>query len=96
MESGEHVAGFLPYEYYSDLKIEGKPVYAQAKLTANISGKYGIFYNNFMLGGEWSTKGNEGKEKVLTQAILPPKTFVPVHSKTFPISMNTAVSSKIK
>ena len=34
---------FLPYEYYSDLKIEGKPVYAQAKLTANISGKYGIF-----------------------------------------------------
>lgn len=61
MESGEHIAGFLPYQYYSNLEIEGKPVYAQAKITANTSGKYGNVYNNFMLGGEWNTKGNEGK-----------------------------------
>ena len=84
MESGEHVAGFLPYEYYSDLKIEGKPVYAQAKLTANISGKYGIFYNNFMLGGEWSTKGNEGKGKSFDPNNPPTQNIRPRSFKDIP------------
>lgn len=97
-ESREHVAGFLPYEYYSDLKIEGKPIYLQAKLTANVSGKYGIFYNNFMLGGEWSTKGNEGKGKSFDPNYPPTQNVRPRSFKDIPFinEYSGFVENKVK
>lgn len=63
MESGEHVGQLLPYEYYSNLTIEGIPVYVSSKVTAKVSGKYGNIYNNFTLGAEWRAKGNRGEGK---------------------------------
>lgn len=62
-ESGEHVGKLLPYEYYSNLTIEGIPVYMFSKLSAKVSGKYGNIYNNFTLGAEWKAKGNKGDGK---------------------------------
>ena len=65
---------------------------------------FALFYLNVSIWGQEKSigitledvAGMKEKEKVLTQAILPPKTFVPVHSKTFPTSMNTVVSSRTK
>lgn len=62
-ESGEFEGKFLPAEYYSIYSVEGKPVNVQAKLVANISGKYGSVYNTGLLGLEWNTEGNLGEGK---------------------------------
>ena len=82
--SGEHVAELLPYEYFSDLRVEGKPIYAQAKLTANISGNYGLFYNNFMIGAEWTTKGNRGDGKTFDPHFPPSQNIRPRPFKDIP------------
>lgn len=73
MESGEHVGALLPYEYYSNLRIEGIPVYMSSKVAAKISGKYGNIYNNFTLGTEWRAKGNRGDGKSFDY-MAPPST----------------------
>lgn len=62
-ESGEFEGEFLPAEYYRIYSVEGKPVDIQAKLVANLSGKYGSVYNIAMLGLEWNTEGNLGDGK---------------------------------
>lgn len=83
-EPGEHVAELLPYEYFSDLRIEGKPIYATAKLTAKVSGKYGSVYNNFVLGAEWTTKGNRGKGKTFDPHFPPAQNIRPRAFKDIP------------
>lgn len=83
-EAGEHVAELLPYEYFSDLRIEGKPIYATAKMTAKISGKYGSIYNNFILGAEWTTKGNRGKGKTFDPHYPPAQNIRPRAFKDIP------------
>lgn len=83
-EPGEHLGVLLPYEYFSDLRIEGIPIYAQAKLTANVTGKYGKIYNNFMLGAEWTTKGNRGDGKTFDPHHPPAQNLRPRPFKDIP------------
>lgn len=83
-EPGEHIAELLPYEYFSDLRIEGRPIYASAKLTANITDKYGPFYNRFILGFEWTTKGNRGDGKTFDPHYPPSQNIRPRPFKDIP------------
>ncbi len=62
-ESGPNVGTFLPAQYFSTFWVEGKPYTAQAKLVANLSGKYGAVYNSALVGAEWRVKGNNGDGK---------------------------------
>lgn len=84
MESGEHVGTLLNYQYFSDLEIEGRPVYASSKLMAKISGKYGSIYNNFTLGAQWSTKGNQGDGKKFDPLNPPTQSIRPRSFKDIP------------
>lgn len=58
---GEQAGIFLAPNYFSELSVEGKPLYADASLTANIrSTIYSNVYSHFMLGVEAGTEGNHG------------------------------------
>lgn len=62
-ENGEQLALLLPIDYMQLRVVEGKPVYLQAKLSANVSHKRGALFNRLLAGGEWSTVGNNGRGK---------------------------------
>lgn len=58
---GEQVGIFLAPNYFSELSVEGKPLYADATLTANLkSTLYNNVYSHFLLGVEVGTEGNRG------------------------------------
>lgn len=60
-QPGEQVGIFLAPNYFNELSVEGKPLYADASLTANIrSTIYNNVYSHFMLGMEAGTEGNRG------------------------------------
>ena len=61
LQSGESLVEKLPNEYYSNLFIDGKPLYVNAKLSASIMAKYNKVYNNIIYGAEWKSVGNVGK-----------------------------------
>ena len=82
--TGEQEGILLPYEYFSDLKIKGKPIYVTAKVTANVAGKYGSVYNKFLLGAEWSTKGNKGEGKTFDANRTPSQNLRPRSFKDIP------------
>ncbi|MDR0295305.1 MAG: carboxypeptidase-like regulatory domain-containing protein [Prevotellaceae bacterium] len=63
LSSGENIGFFTVPQYYSDIRVEGMPVKAQAKLVANLYGKYGNILNKVLIGAEFSTQGNNGKGK---------------------------------
>ena len=71
MYDGEYEAFFTPAQYYSDVRVYGRPVDAQAKLTAHQVGKYGAVSNRVLAGFEWKSQGNIGRGKVF-DATLPP------------------------
>jgi len=50
-------------QYYSDVEIFGRPVDAQARVTANIFGQYGRIKNKALIGVEWKADGNTGSGK---------------------------------
>ena len=63
LSSGENIGFYTAPQYYSDIRIDGMPVDLQAKLTANLYGKYGKILNKVLLGAEFTTQGNNGKGK---------------------------------
>ena len=63
MYDGENEAFFTPAQYYSDVRVYGRPVDAQAKVTAHQLGKYGSVTNRVLAGVEWKSQGNIGKGK---------------------------------
>ena len=59
---GEQAGVFLAPNYFSDLSVEGKPLSADASLTANLRNTlYNNVYNHFMAGVEIGTEGNRGE-----------------------------------
>lgn len=71
MESGENQGAFTPAQYYSDVSVFGMPIDGQAKITANLFGKYGKISNKVLLGFEWKTQGNNGAGKVFDYTMPP-------------------------
>lgn len=68
---GEHEAKFLLMQYYSDTRYSSKPVYGNAKITANLSGHYGKIYNKALLGVEVNTAGNVGEGRTYAGDFIP-------------------------
>ena len=60
-EPGEGFVEFTPHDYMSDIRNLSMAYYTNAKLMAEVSGRYGKVYNKAMLGAEWSNSGNTGK-----------------------------------
>jgi len=54
---------FTRPQYYSDVEIFGRPVDAQARVTANLFGQYGSIKNKALAGIEWKADGNTGSGK---------------------------------
>ena len=71
MYDGENEAFFTPAQYYSDVKVYGRPIDAQAKLTAHQMGKYGAVTNKVLAGVEWKSQGNMGRGKVFDPTMPP-------------------------
>ena len=71
MYDGENEAFFTPAQYYSDVQVFGRPVDAQAKVTAHQMGQYGAVTNKVLAGFEWKSQGNIGRGKVF-DATMPP------------------------
>lgn len=71
MESGEKEGAFTPEQYYSDVSVYGVPVDGQAKITANLYGRYGIISNKVLIGFEWKAQGNNGSGKVFDYKMTP-------------------------
>jgi len=65
LQSGESLVEKLPNEYYSNLFIDGKPLYINAKLSASLLARYNKIYNNIIYGAEWKSTGNVGKGREL-------------------------------
>lgn len=84
LESGEYVVNLLPYEYFSDMEIEGKPVYLNGKISANVANNYNSLFNKFMLGVEWTSKGNEGKGRTFDEQFIPSQHMRPRSFKDIP------------
>jgi len=62
-EEGEHEAGYVLGSYYSEMTIDGKPFDFFAQIKANNASKWNKLFNNFLLGAEWRTTGNNGDGK---------------------------------
>ena len=71
MSDGESEAFFTPAQYYSDVQVFGRPVDAQARVTAHQTGRYGAVTNKVLLGFEWKTQGNVGRGKVFDPTMPP-------------------------
>lgn len=62
-ENGEHQGAFLPSDYEQTRYIHGVPWQFRGKISGEIKGRYGVFSNQFLLGAETSSVGNEGNGK---------------------------------
>lgn len=71
MSDGENQAFFTPAQYYSDVQVFGRPVDAQARLTAHQMGRYGAVTNKVLAGFEWKSQGNVGRGKVFDPTLPP-------------------------
>lgn len=61
-QAGEQVAFFLPPNYFSSLSVEGRPLTAEASLTAHVRGQLTNRVNHHLqLGIEAGTEGNRGR-----------------------------------
>ena len=71
MYDGENEASFTPAQYYSDVQVFGRPVDAQARITAHQLGRYGAVTNKVLAGFEWKGQGNLGRGKVFDPTLPP-------------------------
>ena len=71
MYDGENEAFFTPAQYYSDVRVYGRPVDAQVKLTARQTGRFGSVTNKLLVGVEWKSQGNVGEGKVFDLTMPP-------------------------
>ncbi|WP_455638809.1 TonB-dependent receptor plug domain-containing protein [Parabacteroides sp.] len=80
---GEQSGIFLAPNYFSDLSVEGKPLYADVSITANqrktLSHK---IYNHFLSGVEIGTEGNRG-EGIQFDPLRPPLEMVQIRTRSF-------------
>lgn len=60
-ENGEYLAEFTPDIFLRDIRNLSMAYYTNAKLVAELSGRYGGVYNKAMAGVEWNNSGNTGK-----------------------------------
>lgn len=63
-EPGENQVPILPSSYISDLTIDGRPYYYNAKLSGNRSFNIGILLNNIVAGIEYRLIGNNGLGRI--------------------------------
>jgi hypothetical protein len=64
LEPGENQVPILPSSYISDLKIDGRPYYYNARISGNRSFNMGSVVNNIVAGIEWRLFGNNGLGRV--------------------------------
>jgi hypothetical protein len=64
VEPGENQVPILPSSYISDLTIDGRPYYYNARLSGNRSFNIGHMLNNIVAGVEWKLYGNDGLGRV--------------------------------
>lgn len=64
LEPGENQVPILPSSYISDLKIDGRPYYYNARLSGNRSFNVGNVLNNLVAGVEWRLFGNNGLGRI--------------------------------
>lgn len=61
--SGEHEGAFYPSQYDEIMRVDGKPLTLQMKVTANKSHTRGALNGHFIVGVEYNLKGNNGEGK---------------------------------
>ena len=71
LEPGENEVPILPSSYISDLTIDGRPYYYNARLSGNRSFNVGKLLNNLVAGVEWRLYGNNGLGRVYDLARPP-------------------------
>lgn len=82
-QPGEQAGIFLAPNYFSDLSVEGKPLSADASLTANLrSTLSNNVYNHFMLGLEMGTEGNRG-EGIQFDPLRPSLEMIRMRTRSF-------------
>jgi len=64
LEPGENQVPILPSSYISDLKIDGRPYYYNAKISGNRSFNMGSVVNDIVAGIEWRLFGNNGLGRI--------------------------------
>lgn len=80
---GEQAGIFLAPNYFSQLSVEGKPLYADVSLTANLRNTlYNNVYSHFLLGVEAGTEGNRGKG-ILFDPLRPPLEMIRIRTRSF-------------
>lgn len=80
---GEQPGYFLPPNYFSRLSVEGKPLFADASVTANLQHSLSAdIYNHFLSGIEINAEGNRGKG-LQFDPLRPPLQMVWVRSRSF-------------
>lgn len=82
-QAGEQVALFLPPNYFSRLSVEGRPLTAEASLTAHVRGQLtdGL-YHHFQLGTEASTEGNRG-QGIAFDPLAPPAALIGTRNRSY-------------
>lgn len=63
LNGGEHEGLFYPMSYNEIMRVEGKPMTLQLKLTANKTHFYGDITGHLLVGAEYNLKGNNGEGK---------------------------------
>jgi len=71
MYDGENEAFFTPAQYYSDVRVYGRPIDAQARITGHQLSHWGEVVNKVLAGFEWKSQGNVGRGKVF-DVTMPP------------------------
>lgn len=61
MEPGEFLVEYTPNDFASDIRNLSMAYYTNAKVVAELSGRYGKVYNKAMIGFEWNNSGNTGR-----------------------------------
>lgn len=74
LEPGENEVPILPSSYLSELTIDGKPYYFDAKLSGNRSFKIAGMLNNIVTGIDYRLFGNNGEGRVYDLARPPAPT----------------------
>lgn len=80
---GEQEALFLPPNYFSSFSVDGRPLTAEASLTANVRRQLTAkLFHHFQLGAEASTEGNRG-EGITFDPLAPPSLFIGIRPRSY-------------
>lgn len=85
MVEGEFDGEYLPYRYNADMIVDGKPLYANAKIIGDFSFKC-RFVNSIKIGAEWNFSKNYGDGRVydITRPIVATSATRPRSYKEIP------------